>query len=193
MATELNTGWWDEPLKKALESGNIEEVRKLVRSIWIADSESYLRIAQAMVCGMREALSEQDWESQHTPWEDLQRMTTQDFSECLQGKLSAKWIKQNIKYTPKDSKKALEVKAWLDKWLDEHKDDIQALANFVQTLTGARAVAAPITFNVSSAVESLYPHTCSSEVDVPMNIDEDMFRATLDGYSKGQDLAFTSS
>lgn len=188
-ATTLNMGWGDEKLEQCVEGGDIEEVRKMVRSIWVADFKSYLRVSQAMVRGMRETLSHLEWEEVHSKWETLRWMTVEKFSKHLQGKLSVEWIKKNTKYEPHE--KAIEVKSWVDKWLDEHEDNKQVLTNFVHALTGAKAVVHPITFNLTSAVDSVFPHTCAFSVDVPVNIDEEILRAIFDAYGRGEDLAFT--
>ena len=192
-ATTLNESWGDDALEQLIKAGDIEEVRKNLRTIWVSDFICYLTIAQEMVRGMRQTLSLGTLDEGHTLWFELHWMTTEEFSERLQGRLTVEWIKQNIRIDQEHSEKAQEIQTWLFGWLDDHREDRQALVNFVQAFTGGSALAQPITFRLSQAVESLHSHTCSFTVDVSLNITKEIFIAILDGYGRGDDFDFTTA
>jgi hypothetical protein len=193
IATQFNELWRDDLLQQHIDSGNIEEVRKQVRNIWVADFEGYLLISQTMVKGMRRALSFYEQGQHATIWENHRFMTAQEFSVRLQGQLTADWIKENHKCLPAGDEKSIEVKQWMDKWLDEHRDDPQSLGNFVQTLSGGRALSKPVEFRISNYVESIYAHTCFFYAEIPRNIDETIFRIVMDDWGNGKEFAFTRS
>ena len=89
------------------------------------------------------------------------------------------------------SKQAKNLKQWTDQWLDEHKDNPKALSNVILTFTGSAAIASPIVFQIGVEVQSIYPHTCSNSVDVPIDIDKESLRASLDAWSEEPEIDVT--
>ncbi len=67
-------------------------------------------------------------------------------------------IKANLSFVGKKSV-ILERQAWFFEWIDAHRDNKEPLASFVQGFTDGRALAGPITIQVTPFVAGLFPHT----------------------------------
>lgn len=177
----------------------IAKIRQLARDDWLMSNRGYLEIAHALAWGMKNLLPYEIDDIIIHKWEMLKFVSTEQFSRQLQGSLSIASIKSFIAISPEESQEAEMVKEWIDRWLDDHANDRLALANFVQTITGAPAILQPIVFNIQqgegehSVVSGLSIHTCSCLVNLPSQINEEGFRESLDSFARGEHLEFTKA
>lgn len=176
---ELNQFWESDELAQAIDEGNIDAIRTVVREEWIYPQKGYIELSRAVAKGLHQSLPE--------------GIPQIEFSKSLQGTLSADDIKGNLTFEGADGEQTDKVKTWILAWLDAHKNDKSALANLLQYLTGARGISRPITFNFDPNVEGVFPHTCFYKVDLPANIDEATLNAAFDEFSKSSDVSFNQS
>lgn len=193
IAEELNEIWFDENLERALEEEKLENVKKCVVLALADNYYGRLEVMQAIAKGMRAELPFEVGDITVTKWDELKKATSEQFADTLQGKFSVDLIKKNLNFKADDSDKAKNLEKWMHKWLDDNKDNPESIRNVIITCTGSTAIVKPITFWLVETVVSIFPHTCSLDVHVPEDIDEESFCAALDGWGNKPELMMTQA
>ena len=187
-AKELNAFWQDPALEEAIEKRDLDELRKVVRDLWASPFKSVFKISYTIADGIDEELG----------WDQLRDLSFDLFSLQLQGVISSEHIKGKLHFGPDtvDPQIRANMTDWFHEWLDAHEKEPEMLENLIQTITGARAVIAPITIRMiernasGKKLKGIFIHSCSNEVDVPLHITKEGLHHSLDMYGRGEVLAF---
>lgn len=205
IANELNLIWLDDKLDYIIQNTEKEDVEEIKKYVVLTLADSYygrLEVMQAMAKGISGELPFRFGKISVKKWDEMQKLKNKQFAEALQGTLSVERIKQNLKFKAYDNianfdiadqiRKKEKLKQWVYAWLDENKDNPESLRNVVITCTGAAALVKDIVFCFDEEVKGLYPHTCDQVVDVPIDIDEEGLRATLDSWARKPELVMNT-
>ena len=185
----------DDDLNEAIQANDLQKIQSIVRNYLIEELSSYLQIAYFIAQGFASELPFWVEDKYYTSWKALTAsQPAKTIARQLQGSLSVDFIKQNLLFDPIDSLAGQNICSWTEEWLEENRENKTGLSNWMMTLTGSSALLSQINFIISDSdnLDSVYPHTCFDEVDIPISIDEDGLKATFDSYARGEHLEFTT-
>lgn len=183
----------EEHLQGAINNRNLDEIRKQVLKHWFEEHKYYFDAINEIVKGFGESLPMNILDIQINNFVDFIQITTKDFADQLQGRLSAEEIKEQLVIEGPHFLGNEEIEErikWFEEWIDAHADDMEALANFVQGFTGGRALTNELIINLTEAVDGLSVHTCSNEADMPIVFTKEMLFFELNEFAAGRGTNF---